>query len=539
MSVRSGATPWRSVCLRYEGTPRHDAQVLRTTVGRSDNVGLDLLVTFPSMGKVTKEKKNYLCALKKKGKRVYTDNDNSWEEEDDDMTGEAVSRFEDMLESQRPVYFDAEEFGLIIDYYMQQNNLKLSRHPDDINLKIKNARQFLVENDPKKAFELLDQMEINYDDPDYFLTLGSCYAALGKHQKAIDTYTTALSYFEEDEKSELYHAIGFEYQSLGFFNKAIEFYKKSLDVTTEDALYNNTYSDLVNCFLSAGQTKEAIAYFNQRIDNDPHEVESWSAMGDIYRRMDRLEEAIEMYEYVLAIDPTHQWANMHLANSYYDLNRFQEAIDSLHEAMAHGLETSMLHASLGDCHYRLENYIDAQQEYNKALSINEYLTEAWSGLGYVYSDTGDSRTAIRYFEKAYALEPFNDDHLYNLAAEYRKLNENEKALSYLFEIEKREPNDPDLYFFLGDLLADMDRGDEAICYLNLGLQRTENDPTLLYLLAYLHLERNERNLALNYLEDALAANPDYYKEFIEYNPELITNDLEVMELINKIKKEKE
>ena len=68
-------------------------------------------------------------------------------------------------------------------------------------------------------------------------------------------------------------------------------------------------------------------------------------------------------------------------------------------------------------------------------------------------------------------------------------------------------------------------------YLNLGLQRTENDPTLLYLLAYLHLERNERNLALHYLEDALTANPDYYKEFIEYNPELITNDIEIMELI--------
>ena len=48
------------------------------------------------------------------------DDDNIWREddEDDDMTGEAVSRFEDMLENQRPTYFDAEEFELIIDYYM-------------------------------------------------------------------------------------------------------------------------------------------------------------------------------------------------------------------------------------------------------------------------------------------------------------------------------------------------------------------------------------------------------------------------------------
>ena len=345
---------------------------------------------------------------------MFTDDDNSWEENDDELTSEAVSRFEDMLENQRPTYFDAEEFEMIIDYYMQNNNLKRSRqavdlalaqHPDDINLKIKNARQFLVENDPKKAFDLLDQLEINDEEPDYYLTLGSCYAALGKHQKAIDTYTAALSYFDEDEKGELYHAIGFEYQNLGALNKAIEYYKKSLNVDAEDLQNNNSIIDLINCFILTDRVEEGIAYFNQRIEENPQEAESWSALGDLYRRTDRLEEAIEMYEYVLAIDPTHLWANMHLANSYYDLNRFQEAIDSLNEALAHDVETSMIHASLGDCYYRQENYIDAKNEYNSALAINEHLTEAWSGLGYIYSDTGDSHKAIKFFERAYQLEP--------------------------------------------------------------------------------------------------------------------------------------
>jgi protein O-GlcNAc transferase len=165
------------------------------------------------------------------------------------------------------------------------------------------------------------------------------------------------------------------------------------------------------------------------------------------------------------------------------------------------------------------------------LNLNESLTEAWSGLGYVYSDAGDSAKAIKYFKQAYTLEPFNDDHLYNLAAEYRKVNQRQEALDCLFEIESRQPNDPDLYFFLGDLLAEMDRFDEAICYLRVGLERTGNDPTLLYLLAYLYLERGDKQTALGYLEEALTANPDYYKDFIEFNPELITKDVEVMELI--------
>lgn len=476
---------------------------------------------------------------------MFTDDENSWEEEEDDITNDAVTRFEAMLENQRPTYFDAEEFELIIDFYMQHDDLKRSReavdiaiaqHPDDINLKIKNARQFLVENKPQKALELLDQTEVNTEEPDYFLTLGSCYAALGKPQKAIDTYMQALSYFDEDERGELYHAIGFEYQNLINFNKAIEFYKKSLENTNDLMLFHSSLSELINCYLNADQVNEAIQYFNQRLEKNPYEVEAWSAMGDIYRRIDHLEEAIDMYEYVLAIDPTNLWANMHLANSYYDLNRFQEAIDSLNEAVAHGVETSMLHASLGDCHYRLEHYIDAINEYNKALKINEHLTEAWSGLGYVYSDTGDSKKAIKFFERAYEIEPFNDDNLYNLAAEYRKVGQNEKALALLLEIEKNQPNDADLYFFLGDLLAEMGRSDEGISYIHIGLQRTNNDPSLLYLLSFLHLERKERALAIHYLEEALDANPSYYKEFIEYDPELIGNDVEIMEVImGKIK----
>ena len=55
---------------------------------------------------------------------MFTDDDNQWEEEDDDLTGEAVARFEEMLESQNPSYFDVGEFELIIDYYMQENDLK-------------------------------------------------------------------------------------------------------------------------------------------------------------------------------------------------------------------------------------------------------------------------------------------------------------------------------------------------------------------------------------------------------------------------------
>ena len=477
-------------------------------------------------------------------KTVYHDDD-AWNEEDDDLTQEAVDRFEDMLKHQRTQYFDAEEFELIIDYYMQHDDLRHARqavdlavaqHPDDSVIQIKNARQYLVENNPQKALELLEAAEESHDDPDYYLTLGGCYAALGKPRTAIDTYLKALPYFEEDEKSELYHAIGFSFQELNQFHNAIPYYKKSLETATDLDFFSGTMAELADCYVKSGTFDEGIEYLNRRLENDPHEVDSWSALGDIYRLTDRLEPATDMYEYALAIDPTHLWSNIHLAYVYCDLNRFQEAIDSLHEALSHQVDTPMVHAILGDCHHQIKQYIDAKNEYLIALQHDEHLIEAWSGLGYVYSDMGDSAQAMKCFQKAYSYEPFNDDHLYNLASEYWKINEKEKALDCLLEIEKKQPDDPDLYFFLGDLLADMDRYDEAICYLRLGLRRTNNDPVLHYLLAFIHLERGERPLALHHLELGLTADPSYYKEFLDYNPEWLTNDVEIMEMIERMVK---
>ena len=60
-------------------------------------------------------------------------------------------------------------------------------------LKIKEARQYLLENQAEKAFEILQQVEHDDDEtPDYFLVLGSCLAALGQSQEALENYFNAL-----------------------------------------------------------------------------------------------------------------------------------------------------------------------------------------------------------------------------------------------------------------------------------------------------------------------------------------------------------
>lgn len=476
---------------------------------------------------------------------MFEDDDYYLDENEEDDMSQAIERYEAMLKTHDSVYFDSEEFEYIIDHYTQQNELKRSRqavelamaqHPGSSMLKIKYARQYLLENDAKRAFEIMQHVERDDDDPDYFLILGSCLAVLGKSKEALENYFSALPYFDEDEKYDLYNAIAFEYQRLRKFDLALEFYKKALPFAEE---VDTVYHEIRCCYLSAGRNEEAISYFQSLIDKDPYNSKAWTNIGDCYRMLGNYEDAIDPYEYALSIDPEDLWTNMHLADIYYDLGRYKEAIDTLEEALRNGVETSIIRTTIGDCYYRLNDLQTAEENFRKAIEINQMIGGGWAGLGYVSSDRGDSKKAIKYFEKAYELEPWETDYLYSIAADYRKLNDFDHAMEYLRKIQEQTPNDPDAYYYIADLYGEMDRIDEALNTIQFGLLQTDNDASLLYLLAYAYFVKGSRSQGLEALDRALDADLEAYPDFLEFDKDLLANDIDIIELIEQHKKNQE
>ena len=459
----------------------------------------------------------------------------------------AIKRYEEMLETHDSAYFDSEEFEYIIDHYTQHNQLKRSRqavemamdqHPESNMLKIKYARQYLLENDAQRAFEIMQHVERidDDDDPDYFLTLGSCLAMLGKSEEALENYFSALPYFDEDEKFDLYNAIAYEYQHTQQFDLALQFYDKALPFAEDK---DTIYHEIRCCYLSAGRKEEALAYFHGLIDKDPYNSKAWTNIGDVYRMMGQYEESIDPYEYALSIDPEDLCTNMLLADIYYDLGRYKEAIDTLEEALRNGVETSMIHTTIGDCYYRLNDLQTAEEHFHKALEINEMIGSGWAGLGYVYSDRGDSRKAIRCFKKALELEPWETDHLYSLATDYMKLKEYDTAMDCLRKIQQQTPNDADAYYYIADLYGQQDKIDEAINTIKFGLLQTDNNPSLLYLLAYAYFVKGSHGEGLGALDEALSADFEAWSDFLEFDKELLSNDMDIIELIARHKADRE
>ena len=456
----------------------------------------------------------------------------------------AIERYEEMLKTHETAYFDSEEFGYIIDHYVEKNQLRQSRkalelalqqHPESSVLKVKEARQYLLEGQAENAFQILQHIERGEDDePDFFLVLGSCLAVLGESKSAIESYFNALPYFDEDEKFDLYNAIAYEYQRMKKFDLALDFYERALALATdENNERSNLYQDIRSCYLNQNRREDAIAYFQQLVDRNPHDSDAWANIGECYQQSEDFEQSIDPFEFALAINPFDIVTNVHLADTYFDLGRYQEAVDTLNEALRQGVEHSAIHSALGESYLELHDIQSAEANFKKAIELAEENGIAWDGLGHVNYSREDYKTALKYFEKASKLQPWVTHYLYSISTCHLKLGHPDQAMKCLQKIQEMNPQDPDSYYYIADIYGEKDQIDDAINTLKYGLLQTDNAPSLLYLLAYAYFVKGDRMHGLYTLDRALEADFDAWPDFIDYDHDLLLDDNDIVNLLEQ------
>lgn len=126
--------------------------------------------------------------------------------------------------------------------------------------------------------------------------------------------------------------------------------------------------------------------------------------------------------------------------------------------------------------------------------------------------------ALPFFEQAKQSEPSNPDTYYNLASTYHKLGNNAKDKKMLETAEAAynqcldlSPNHVDCHRGLAVLLVDTGRSDRAFALLKNWAQRSPQISDSRVELARLHQEFNQPKVAEQYLDEALAMDPNNAK----------------------------
>ena len=147
---------------------------------------------------------------------------------------------------------------------------------------------------------------------------------------------------------------------------------------------------------------------------------------------------------------------------------------------------------------------------------------AQNGTGVTLYQQGRFAEALQNFEQAKQTDPTNPDTYYNLASTYHRLGTAAKDQKMLDNAEaiynqalELSPNHVECHRALAVLLVETNRSDKAFTLLKRWAQRSPNVSDARVELAKLHQEFNQTKISEQYLDEALAMDPNNARAWAE------------------------
>jgi tetratricopeptide (TPR) repeat protein len=188
-----------------------------------------------------------------------------------------------------------------------------------------------------------------------------------------------------------------------------------------------------------------------------------------------VDQAIDLYQRALKIDPNFVLARYDLAVAYRGMGEVDKAI----------------------------------AEYEKALKINPRFPEALSNLGGQYFRKGNVKQAEAHFRRAIEVYPNFIQALSNLGAALNKLGHSKQALPHLQKALALDPEFAVAYFNLGNAHFGVGNLDEAEEAFHTAVQNGVDFLSLHWKLYEIHLKKGRRNQAINELKIILQMDPQH------------------------------
>ena len=373
-----------------------------------------------------------------------------------------IKRFEELLSNNTRSFFDADEFDILIDYYLTANqyhkalqavDFALEQYPYSIDFLIRKSQLLSANKETRKALELLLQAEkIDPLHPEIFMTRGSIYSLTGLPEEAIKNFKKSIELAGESKEiiEDGYLYLAFEYENLEQYEDAIFCLKKTIDLNplSDAALYELSF-----CFEITNKDSEAVEYFNAFLDKHSYSNCAWFNLGVAYNRLGLFEKAIESYDYVIAIKEDFSPAYFNKANSLANINKLEEAIACYEETFKHEKPEAITYCYIGECYEKLKN-----------------LGDAWIGIGIVLDQQDKLTEGIHYLKKAIEIDKTNADYWYVIGDAYQKLGFAEEAKDSYKKVIELDPSLENIWLDYSNLLFEEGDKEDAVEILAQGIK---------------------------------------------------------------------
>ncbi len=439
-----------------------------------------------------------------------------------------IKKYEELLRQKKPVYFDVDDFEVIIDHYFLKGQLKktldtvnyaVSLHTSSSTILLKRAQVLAAAGKENNALDILFRLEsLEPSNPDISLTKGAIYSQMKKYEKAIEEYSKAVNNAEHPDY--VYCNIAFEYENMGNYNKTLEYLRKALEINPDNdlAIYEAAY-----CFDLLSLNEESISFFKKLIDKHPYSVEAWFNLGISYINTGLYEKSHEAFDYAIAIEENHTDSWFHKGFVYGIMNDFPKAVNCYLNSIGEDEQDGIKFYYIGECYEKMENYHESAKYYRICLDKDDSFAEAWMGLAICCSELGETKSALKHLERALSLEPDNIACLCLLAETYMSCNMFDKAQECFRKALLINPEEKNIWLNYAEACVFEGQKQKAVKILYEAHEKLPGESSILYKVSQYLFQQGKNQEASFFLEEALIINYEAHKNLVNSYPAILNN----------------
>jgi len=177
----------------------------------------------------------------------------------------------------------------------------------------------------------------------------------------------------------------------------------------------------------AGDTPGALAAYEEVLEIDPDNAPAYNNIGNVYRQLDRREEAVRAYERALQVWPEYVEAMVNLASVYSATGQLQAANTLFKRALKNGSQRGEIYNNMGTNYLRMGEYVQAEEALQKAVQLTGSAPRIHYNLGGALEGLGEYARALASYETALTLDSLYAPAHAKVGAIYEKRGEWKKA----------------------------------------------------------------------------------------------------------------
>lgn len=376
-------------------------------------------------------------------------------------TDEAISQLQHIIKDEPNLAMAHQYLGIA---YLAKNDLNQASHELDKAVKLNpteiGARNALATvRLAEGAYDLaLEQAQtafrLNPRNIQAVRILGE--ALLRKHEiaKAKQVYDAILNQIPNDAPS---------HYSLGLIAREDKDWKGAL-VHFEQALEGNpgfvqALTQIATIYVIRGEADLARKRVLRQIQSVPDNPLMYNLLGGMWIQAKGMDKAEAAFKRAIELNNTLQVSYMNLAELYRRTNRIDEAVKEYQLALEKNPQNISAHLLLGMIAEQGQDFAVAKTHYEDALKIQPKFAPAANNLAWIIAEEGGNLDlALSYAQNAREQQPADPHIADTLGWIYYKKNAYLKAASLLKEAAEKLQDNPVVYYHLG--MAHMKKGDK-------------------------------------------------------------------------------